>query len=132
VLLNPPQTINPVSMVPSEFRRIIVFDDDQLYAVNCPPTRILPSFCIVIVLTVLLNPPQISKEVSLVPSVFKRTILFEMLQLYVVNIPPTMILPSFCTAMVLTPLLNRHQKLAVESIVPSAFKRAILFAVIPL
>jgi hypothetical protein len=119
-----------VSLVPSALRRIISFAAVQLYVVNCPPTKILPSLCTARANTELLNQLQLVNPVSFVPSVLRRIILIADAQLYVVNVvPPTMILPSLCIARVWTAPLNQPQILRPVSLVPSALRRIISFAV---
>ncbi len=100
--LNQFPILNVLSLVPSLFKRIIPFAVTQLYVLNHHPTIILPSFWMVIACTDWLNPSHILKVLSLVPSVFIRTILFAVIQLYTENCPPAITLPSFCIAMALT------------------------------
>jgi hypothetical protein len=90
---------------------------------------IFPSLWIVSVLTVLSNHPHNINPVSFDQSVLRRMILFTAIQLYVVNIPPTIIFPSLWMAMVLDshPAPNQVQR-KVSSLVPSALTRIILFA----
>jgi hypothetical protein len=95
VPLNQIHISKEVSIVPSVFRRTILFVVTQLYVVKSHPTNIFPLFCIARVITVLpLNPHPIVKEESLVPSAFRRTILFVVTQLYDVKKPPRIIFPS--------------------------------------
>ena len=125
VLLNQIQILKELSLVPSEFKRINLFAVDHWYVVKFPPTKILSSFCTVIEFTVLLNPFQISKKLSLVPSEFKRISLFAVVQLYVVKFPPTKIFPSFCMTMLFTLPSIIYQLIKELSLVPSVFKRVI-------
>ena len=75
---------------------------------------------------------ELANEVSTVPSLFKRTILFVDVPLYVVNHHPTTIFPSFCKAKARTSLSHHIPIAKVVSMVPSALRRMILFAVVPL
>jgi hypothetical protein len=102
VLLNAVHILKEASLVPSVFKRIILFAATQLYEVKYPPTRIFPSLCITIALTISLNQLHIPKEESLVPSAFKRIILFAAIHLYEVKFPPTRILLLLWVAIVLT------------------------------
>jgi hypothetical protein len=43
------ETSNDVSFVPSVFKRITLFADNQLYVLKFPQAKILPSLCNVIV-----------------------------------------------------------------------------------
>ena len=82
--------------------------------------------------TGLLNPIELSNVASFVPLAFKRIILFSVIPLYVVKLPPTSILPSVCIAIWFVLLLNPIELSNVASFVPLAFNRIILFAETPL
>lgn len=74
-----------------------------------------------------------SNPKSLDPSVFRRTNLFDVDQLYEVKSPPTRILFPVCIARVLTLLLENQTPPTLNpvSIVPSVFKRVILPTAVP-
>jgi allophanate hydrolase subunit 1 len=118
-----------VSCVPSVLSLIILFAVAPLYAVKYPPTITLPSACTANEVTELLNQFQILKLVSLVPSELSLIILFAVAPLYAVKYPPTITLPSACTANEPTPSLNQSQILKLVSLVPSVLSLMILFAV---
>jgi hypothetical protein len=65
-----------------------------LYVRNTPPATIFPSDWIAMELIVSLNPHQMLKEVSLVPSVLSLTILLVVAPLYIPKAPPATIFPS--------------------------------------
>ncbi|MEI7563666.1 MAG: hypothetical protein WCJ39_08820 [bacterium] len=132
VLLKPLHIKNQVSRLPLILRRAILFTVTQLYPVNAPPTIIFPSFWIANALTVLLKPLHIKNQVSAVPSVCIRTILFAMIPLYEINVPPTIIFPSSCHMITLISLSNQFQTAKLQSFVPSPFKRVTLLTATPL
>jgi Flp pilus assembly pilin Flp len=109
--------------------RTIQFTVVPFHVVNAPPTSIFPSDCTAIELTVRLAavPVLVVKTVSLVPSLFRRTIQFTVVPFHVVNAPPTSIFPSDCTAIELTVRLAAVPVLVVNvvSLVPSEFRRTI-------
>ena len=90
-------------MLPFEFKLTVLlilvapYNDDPLYDVKSPPTNILPSDCKLITLTAPLKPSPIVNPVSFVPSEFYLVNLIADTPLYVVNWPPTNILPSDCS-----------------------------------
>ena len=94
MLLKPVPTLKPKSRVPSAFSLAMRGDDVPLYDENAPPTRILPSVWIAILLTLLLKLVPISKLESRVPSAFSLAMRVNDVPLYVVNVPPTRIFPS--------------------------------------
>jgi hypothetical protein len=116
------------SPLPIPYNAVRYHTDTQLYVEKEPPTKILSSFCTARVLTLLLNQFQISKSVSIVPSVLRRIILFDVTQLYVEKDHQIKILSSLCTNRVWTVLLNQAQIVKPESIVPSVLRRAIMVA----
>ncbi len=121
--------IKELSGVPSVFKRMMLLHLFQSYFVKSPPTRIFPPLWIVIVLTGPSNQTPIVNQVSMVPLIFRRTILFFVVQLYDVKSPPTSIFPSFWIANVLMVPLNQFPIVKEESIDPLVLRRMILFAV---
>ena len=93
-----------ISDVP--LRAIRYHSDNHLYVVKYHHTIILPLVVIVNTLARLLNPLQISKVSSFVPSILKRIILFTTVHEYEVKLPTTTIFPSFCIAIDLIISLN--------------------------
>ena len=72
-LSNPGTELKVTSTLPSEFNRIIFWYTEPLYNPKSPPTNILSSLWIAIVLTIELNPlPPILNVLSTVPSLLKR------------------------------------------------------------
>jgi hypothetical protein len=101
--------------------------------VNWPPTRILPSDCSAIALTLELGDG--SKVVSSVPSALSRSrfsrCVAEVVRAGVteLNVPPTRILPSGWSST--TPTWPSMLGLNSESIVPLGLRRAMWFRVSP-
>ena len=79
--LNPDQMMKESSLLQLGFKRIILFVTVQLYITNHPPRIILPSSWKTIDLILLLNHSHTLKEVSIDPLVFKRAILYIVVQL---------------------------------------------------
>ncbi|MBT9146194.1 MAG: hypothetical protein DDT42_02076 [candidate division WS2 bacterium] len=76
VELKPLPILKLLSIVPSEFSRIILLKATLLYDVNCPPTNILPSPCNFTERVVALNStPILRKVVSIEASAFNLIIL---------------------------------------------------------
>jgi len=131
--LNQLGLINPLSKVPSAFKRATWFIATQLYVEKVHQTTIFPSLSIATDITVPLNQSGLLNPVSKVPSAFKRVRYIVAVQLYAVKSPPTIILPSGCIARVFTAPLNQVQSLLNPvSKVPSAFKRVKYFAAVQL
>jgi hypothetical protein len=91
-------TSKEVSSDPFGFKRTNLLTIYQLYQVKDPPTRIFPSLCSAILVTVRMigheKPDQILKEGSIDPSAFKRTSQPYGCHKYVKKDPPTRIFPS--------------------------------------
>jgi hypothetical protein len=91
-------------MAPFVFSLVMLLALTQLYVEKLPPTIILPSDCSARDVTKRLDNHQIHHQilnvVSLVPFIFNLMILDNVAQLYVRNIPPAIILPSDCSAIV--------------------------------
>ena len=79
-----------------------------------------------------MNPLPTTNDVSKEPSVFNRTILFINVPLYAVNWPPTIIFPSVCIDVDVTPELNPVPTTNDVSKEPSVFNLTILFIDVPL
>ena len=94
---NPVPILNVLSIEPSVFNLTINLRARLLYDVNEPPTTNLPSDCCWIENGTLLNPVPILNVLSIVPLVFNLMILFLVVPLYEVKLPPIIILPSDCT-----------------------------------
>ena len=128
--------VNAVSLVPSEFKRTIRLTVTPLKVVKNPPITSLPSDWIAIERTLPLKavPVFVVNTVSLVPSVFKRTIRLTAVPLKLVKSPPATILPSDWIAIENTVLLKPVPVFVVNavSLVPSEFKRTIRLTVTPL
>ena len=78
-----------------------------------------------------MNHVHILKVVSIAPPVFKRISLFTVVQLYLVNHPPTKIFPSFWIAKALIPgASNQFHILKETSIAPLVVRRTILFFIV--
>ncbi|HBB03470.1 TPA: hypothetical protein DCZ39_01005 [Patescibacteria group bacterium] len=118
--------VNQVSRIPPVLRRTILFATTQLYDVKFHPTNIFPPLWITRVLMILLNHHQISKEVSMVPSVFRRRSLFLVVQLYFAKSPPTRIFPPLWIVIALTAPSNQTPIVNQVSTVPLALRRIIL------
>lgn len=71
-------------------------------------------------------------HVSIDPSVLRRAIYFDPIQLYVVKLPPTTILPSLWIFIDLTVELNQLPILKPVSIDPSEFRRIRYFTPVQL
>lgn len=107
-----------------------------LYAVNNPPIIALPPpFNRLIVFIVLLAPipTLVANVLSIIPLVVIRAMLFTDVPLYVAKAPAIIILPSACKPIAFTtPVLVKPVPiLNVMSMLPSVFKRKILFSLIP-
>ena len=124
VLIHPAKvpTTNPVSLDPSVFKRTILLTGLHLYVVKEPIITIFPSLWTSTDLTSSSKPFPITKDVSTVPSVFKRTILFAENQLIVVEkAPATTIFPLDWSAILLIVVPCRYvHPVKVASMVPSA------------
>ena len=93
---------------------------------------ILPSGWIALVQIELFAPVPGLKEVSRLPSAFRRAIWFLAVPLKEVKVPPMMIFPSDWIWVVKTELSAPVPGLNELSRLPSAFRRAIRFLSVPL
>lgn len=116
-----------ISLVPLELRRAILGTAVQSKFQKAPQTMIFPPVSSAKVYTTPLNPFQILNPVSCVPLIFIRVILGNNHQLYVLNCPAAMTLPSLCTARALTLLSNQFQILKLVFLLPSVFRLVIYF-----
>jgi hypothetical protein len=115
------------SLDQSGYNLSILFTVVHSYEVNCHQTKILASDCIATAFTMLLNPFQTLKVVSLDQSVFNLIILFIAIQLYVIKLPQTKVFPSDCIAIAFTVLLKPFQIVKVVSLDQSELSLTILF-----
>ena len=125
--LPPVPALKVASVEPLEFSRVMPFLVTPLNVTNAPPTRMVPSACTAIVVTVPSAPVPALKLASSVPSAFKRTSRFRLVTpLTCVKSPPRRILPSGCTAMARTaPTVPLPVRLNPPSTEPSGFRRMI-------
>ncbi|MBT9146193.1 MAG: hypothetical protein DDT42_02075 [candidate division WS2 bacterium] len=126
VCVKPPllPTENDELIVPLGSNATIRLINVELTVPKRPPTYIIPLSFTFITST----PLKILalKVLSLVPSIFKRTILLEVTLLYVIKSPPTSILPSCCINIVFTVLSNATPFTKLLSTLPSVFNLIIL------